>query len=322
MGQSQITPTATSFFSSLIDYAGLFPPAALLLDESIKNYRDYLDHPNRWMLSRFVLTQAHLEKLTPSLVAPFSPARPLDLALVSKNPRGDIPAAVERLRSLAGSVSLGSLEVPLVSRSDIATSDIAAQIADCQDALSKLGSPGANISTFFELPLFDRWDEALPSVCAALSKARQQSKRLIGFKLRCGGTEPNLIPSPARVAHAISICARQHVPIKFTAGLHHPFQRSMRSGISSCGSDSMHGYFNVFFAAFAAHHCAISDGEVEELLLRSDSNDLVFGDEALRWGEITLPLDEIKRLRSSMVISFGSCSFIEPLDDAAKRGWI
>lgn len=317
MRQPYISRTATAFFSSLIDYAGLFPPAALSLDESIKNYRDYLDHPNRWMLSRFVLTQAHLEKLTPSLVSLFSASKALDLSLVTKNPCSDIPAAAERLRSFPGSTSLGSVEVPLLTGSDFTE-----QIDSCHEALSILAAPGGNISTFFELPLFDGWDEALPSVCAALSKARQQSRGLIGFKLRCGGTEPNLIPSPARIAHAISTCATQCVPIKFTAGLHHPFQRSMRRELSNPSVDSMHGYFNVFFAAFAAHHCAIPAGKVEELLLRSDPADLVFGDEALTWGEITISLDEITKLRSSMVISFGSCSFTEPLEDAARLGWI
>ena len=44
-----------ALLSELFDYAGLFPPARLDLDTAVRNYACYLDEPEAWMLSRFVV---------------------------------------------------------------------------------------------------------------------------------------------------------------------------------------------------------------------------------------------------------------------------
>src|SRR5690348_16362399 len=56
-----LLPGAFSMFASLrallehsLDYAGLFPPAQLPLDEAIRNYALYLQQPHAWMLGHFV----------------------------------------------------------------------------------------------------------------------------------------------------------------------------------------------------------------------------------------------------------------------------
>ncbi len=45
-----------------IDYAGLFPPASLDMTASVSNYSQYLNHPQRWALGRFVLPVARLNE--------------------------------------------------------------------------------------------------------------------------------------------------------------------------------------------------------------------------------------------------------------------
>lgn len=52
-----------ALLSNLIDYAGLYPPAALPLPEVIANYRYYLRSPEAWMLNRLVLPIDKLEGL-------------------------------------------------------------------------------------------------------------------------------------------------------------------------------------------------------------------------------------------------------------------
>jgi len=317
MERFKTAKTAQLFFNSLIDYAGLFPPAALSLDESVENYRVYLDHPKRWVLSRFILTPAHLEKLSPALVALFSSKQKLDLSLVCKNPSTDVLAAMQRIRGFSGGVSLGSVEVALVSGSDLQ-----AQVEGCDRALQEFDSDDSRISAFFELPFTSDWESFLPAVMTALEHSRQRSQRLLGFKLRCGGTEPHLIPTPYRVALGIAGAARHKIPIKFTAGLHHPFPKGMSPCLTSCDAQSMHGYFNVFFSAFAAFSRGISASEIAELLTTSGATPPRFGDSVLEWCGITISLAELTRLRSSEVISFGSCSFIEPIEDAASLQWL
>src|SRR5258708_29266348 len=44
----------------LIDYAGLFPPAALDMPEAVSNYRAYRSGPHAWMLGRFVVPAARV----------------------------------------------------------------------------------------------------------------------------------------------------------------------------------------------------------------------------------------------------------------------
>ncbi|MEX0780145.1 MAG: fumarylacetoacetate hydrolase family protein [Balneolales bacterium] len=43
-----------TFLSNISDYAGLFPPANLSMDEAIRNYADYREEIDHWILSRFL----------------------------------------------------------------------------------------------------------------------------------------------------------------------------------------------------------------------------------------------------------------------------
>lgn len=50
-----IASSLRALLANSIDYAGLFPPAALPLPEVIANYRRYLVSPDAWLLNRLVL---------------------------------------------------------------------------------------------------------------------------------------------------------------------------------------------------------------------------------------------------------------------------
>ncbi len=54
MTENQIK-SARALLSELIDYAGLFPPAALSMPEAVSNYADYRQGDFNWILGRFVL---------------------------------------------------------------------------------------------------------------------------------------------------------------------------------------------------------------------------------------------------------------------------
>src|SRR5215210_2350234 len=45
-----------------IDYAGLFPPAALDMPPAVSNYADYSAGPDRWALGRFILPVSRLSE--------------------------------------------------------------------------------------------------------------------------------------------------------------------------------------------------------------------------------------------------------------------
>ena len=68
-----------ALLQGVIDYAGLFPPASLSLDESIRNYARYLREPDRWMLGRFICPAARLSELPPYLDELFAEGEPLPI---------------------------------------------------------------------------------------------------------------------------------------------------------------------------------------------------------------------------------------------------
>ncbi len=53
-----------ALLANLIDYAGLYPPAALPLPEVIANYERYLLSPEAWMLNRLVLPIERLSEVS------------------------------------------------------------------------------------------------------------------------------------------------------------------------------------------------------------------------------------------------------------------
>src|SRR5262245_43732505 len=43
-----------ALLTGAIDYAGMFPPAKLPLEEAFRNYLQYRESPDAWMLGRFI----------------------------------------------------------------------------------------------------------------------------------------------------------------------------------------------------------------------------------------------------------------------------
>ena len=52
-----------AFLTGLIDYAGLFPPAKLDMPTALAHYLKYRDHPDHWMLGRFICPASRLTEL-------------------------------------------------------------------------------------------------------------------------------------------------------------------------------------------------------------------------------------------------------------------
>src|SRR5947207_13335470 len=75
-----ILPGLRAFMEHLIDYAGLFPPAQLPLDQAVANYAHYLQEPDSWMLSRFIVPAVQLEALRPLARTHSEKAGPLPLS--------------------------------------------------------------------------------------------------------------------------------------------------------------------------------------------------------------------------------------------------
>ncbi|MEO0559517.1 MAG: hypothetical protein AAF170_15180 [Bacteroidota bacterium] len=74
-----------AFLSGLIDYAGLFPPAALDLRPALFTYLRDRKGPDAWMLNRFILPVSRRLELHPFLNA-FTAEAPLVLSVLGYTP--------------------------------------------------------------------------------------------------------------------------------------------------------------------------------------------------------------------------------------------
>ena len=192
---------ARALLGGLVDYAGLFPPAALGMDEALAEYARCRRAPEAWMLGRFIAPAARLVELgraADALLPEPGAGEPWRLsALLAADVHGDAARALSWNVSHSGRAVVDSVELKAASRPEAETA---------LDALP----PG--LVAFVELPL----GEDVRVLLAALKRRGARAKA------RTGGVVPEAIPDPGDVARFIVACAAAGVPFKATAGLHHP----------------------------------------------------------------------------------------------------
>ena len=116
-------------------------------------------------------------------------------------------------------------------------------------------------------------------------------------------------PTSAQIANALVTPATHQLPIKFTAGLHHPIPQ-FRDEVKT----KMHGFLNVLGAAvLAAEHRWDAD-QAAIMLEDEEPNSFSFTDDFFAWREWKIDVERL-RYRRKFVRSFGSCSFDEPRED-------
>jgi hypothetical protein len=288
-----------SLLSRSIDYAGMFPPCDLELEPALKNQAQYVRMPDSWMLSTFVLPVAKFSDAA-ALVSQFDKQHPLRIsALAAKTENAkdflnELKNAAEVIRSFQKQhvdlVSVVQLEMFLPSDVD------PAKLNETTGLLGDL-----KLQTFWETPA-----ESAEQTIALLAHAKQPA---FGYKLRTGGITADAFPNSVQISRAILASTKHHVPIKFTAGLHHPI-RQFRDEVKT----EMHGFLNVLGAGVlsAEHHWG--ETQMIEMLEHQQANDFEFHDTVFAWRDWEVTLDRIKA-RRKFVTSFGSCSFNEPRED-------
>ena len=138
------------------------------------------------------------------------------------------------------------------------------------------------------------------------------AKHGLRAKIRTGGVTADAFPAAEAIAKFIRECRHHRVAFKATAGLHHPL-RCVKplTYEANAPTGTMHGFVNVFIAA------AIPD-RAEEVLMNSDFR---FEDDGVWWRDVRVSSEEITEMRTR-AISFGSCSFEEPIADLKELGWL
>ena len=248
----------------LIDYAGLFPPAKLPLEEALTQYERAREGAASWVLSRFIIRAEALIDLRKCL----NGRTGIELSVIAAPAMFEVVARARH----EGWAMITAIEVPLGDYS----------IGGCvrQSRRARLD----------DLPIYVEHSHgrlAMDELAAGGLRA----------KLRCGGIKPSSFPSVEAIAGFIAEASAAGVPFKATAGLHHPLRHFNRdAGVM------MHGFLNVLAAAAHAPH--VDRARLEAILAAERLEELDLSDEA-----------EIRRARRERFVSYGSCSFEEPVED-------
>ena len=286
---STIPASLRALLSGLIDYAGLFPPAALDMKTAVANYARYLAGQDAWALGRFVLPVARFAEFEVAM-ADVQPIEPWGIsALIGGSYDSDL-AEVDRFNKRnAGKARIDSIEAKASTSDEI-----------CQIRAVVRGT----IIPYFEIPP-SRAGQLLGTIAAIHGRA----------KIRTGGVTHDAFPSTETVARFLFDCAWSKLPFKATAGLHHPV-RCLKplTYETNAPKGMMHGFLNVFFAASCAEHKA-SVEQLMDLLERTSPKEFRFYDEYAQFANHQITTNAIRHARRSFAISFGSCSFEEPLAD-------
>jgi hypothetical protein len=284
-----------------IDYAGLFPPCSVELEPALKNQAQYTRSDDAWMLNAFVLPVGQFSAAK-KFLSDFDPQNPLRLSALG--PKTENATAFrtmfeetnDAIRSLSSHnvdlIAVDQLEMFLPGDVDLAT---------LKEARSIIGP----LPTFWEAPP-ERAEQTIRLLAEHNSDADAPT---FGYKLRTGGVTADAFPTSAEIAKALVAPATHQVPIKFTAGLHHPL-RQYRDEVQT----KMHGFLNVLGAAVLAAEHKWDEKQTAAMLDDEDAKSFSFDDDSFAWREWKIDIDRLED-RRRFVTSFGSCSFDEPRED-------
>lgn len=294
----------------LIDYAGLFPPAQLDMASAVHEYVASRRGGNAWMLGRFIVPASRLSEL---LAAIPTDAAPLALSVIvdaKPDPRAWLSLAQASLATIAAvranepRVRVEALEVPLPPLLSLRES-YDATIGQFGALLS--AADLRDLPVYVEIPRDERWSAVLPGTMAALARTR------FGAKVRCGGVVAEAFPSPVELAAFVRASVSEGVPFKATAGLHHPIRaRNEATGFV------MHGFLNLLAAATFATKLDVES--LAALLADEDRTSIVLDQHGMRWHEESASAIDLAAMRERAFLSYGSCSFSEPIADLTALG--
>jgi hypothetical protein len=285
-----------------IDYAGLFPPAGLDMAAAVENYASYRNSPSSWALGRFVVSAERIAEFEDAAQRhlPTTGRPPWQVAaLLGQNLNFDLGSVAEFNRRHAspgaGSAVIDSVEVK------------ASSIAAAEDTMHQIPDP---LQAYIEIPI----DGDPGELVAAIARSGRRAK------VRTGGVTGEAFPAPADLIRFMAACVSARLAFKATAGLHHPLRAEYRLTYEPDSPRGlMFGFLNLFVAAAFLRE-GVGQERAQQVLEEDGVDALQIRDDSIHWGGLHLNLDDLQRARDETIVSFGSCSFTEPLQDLDRLG--
>jgi hypothetical protein len=290
--EAETVTVLKALLAGVVDYAGLFPPAGVDMAVAVQNYAAYRARDDSWILGRFVLPVGRLDDFGTQLrmLGDQVGSEWRLSVLLGTDIDGDVDRVRRFDREHRGRACVDSLEGKLVT---VGAMQRAADAADSAFAI------------FAEIPS----DGDVESLIDA-------AKRLgVNAKIRTGGVTADVFPPPDVVLRFIRCCVDAGVAFKATAGLHHAVRGEYRLTYDTVApTGMMFGFLNVMLAAGAIAE-GRSDAEALALLEERDpaaftATEATIGCRDFKFGE-----EDARALRDRLLVSFGSCSFTEPVEE-------
>ena len=319
---SSAAPAALrAFLTGLIDYAGLFPPARLSMEEAVPNFAAYSEGADAWMLARFICPAARLADLD-AYTDLFRPGHPFEVSALGSGGdaaegflRGiedDLAAVREAEAQHEGRLRVTLYETRLPNAvAEAGQSTVADVLVRAADQFDEAEHGVERVH--YEVAFAGDWRRSISEAVAALG--RHEGPVPVGFKIRCGGMTPNAFPTPEQVAFVLARCRDAGVPFKATAGLHHPVRHYDRAT-----EVMQHGFFNVFGAGVLAHALELSEPALRQVLRNEDPKAFAFDDGGFAFQDLRIATEQVRAAREAFATSYGSCSFDEPREDLRAAG--
>lgn len=291
------SPTVRALLRRVVDYAGLFPPASRTMSDAAAQYAEHLRSPDAWMLARFVVRVEHLDDLADAALPLIAHEdEPWRLSVIL----GEDLAAAGRVVRAFNASHRGRFLVDVVECQPIAPGAIARAV----------GVLPGELRIFVELPIAEDPRSVLQEIAGAGAWA----------KVRTGGVTTTSFPTAFQVARLMARAVEVRIPFKATAGLHHPLRGEYPLTYDEAAPrGQMFGFLNVFAAAVLAQQ-SVSVKSLTELLEDTDPAAIVLDAERLRWHAHSATVKQIANARGALAVSFGSCSFAEPVEGLRALG--
>jgi hypothetical protein len=302
-----------TLLSDLIDYAGLYPPAKLGMQAAVENYAHYRAGEHEWMLGRFICPVSRLREFS-TAAAPLMPGTH-GTSGYREHAAGE-PWRVSAIIDGALKADLATIAAFNDHHADddhgqAAIDAVELRPADTASVDEAIETIPDDIYPFFEVAA----DGDVRGTIAALSGSAA------GAKIRTGGVTPEAFPDAVRIASFLAACSAADVPIKATAGLHHPVRSEHPLTYEpGCPRGVMHGFLNVFVTAALVREQHIGEAQAVRVLEETDPKAFHFTDEGVRWNGFVLEDARLALAREAFALSFGSCSFEEPIADLKALG--
>jgi hypothetical protein len=302
-----VSASLQALLAKSIDYAGMFPPCSLDVESALRNQAQYVRSPDAWTLGAFVLPVERFDAAR-QLLSQFDPLHPLRVAALGPK-TANVDAFLEAVEKADAAIRWLSSNVDLVAISHLEMflpHDVDLDLLD--EARSILG----DLPAFWEAPP----DKAQRTIALLAEHNSDADSATFGYKLRTGGVTADAFPTSAQIAEALVTPATHQLPIKFTAGLHHPI-RQFRDEVKT----KMHGFLNVLGAAVLAAEHRWDAHQTSVMLEDENVDSFSFTNDLLAWREWKIDIERLK-YRRKFVTSFGSCSFDEPREDLRALGFL